>query len=110
MQIEINDETFDKAIENSKIVPVVVYFWSPRNEHCNTISQALEKLARKYEKKFILARLNVDENKKKAIEQTIAGTPCVKMFKNGKEVSGFIGELPEEGVKEWLEKNLSKNN
>jgi len=34
--------------------------------------------------------------------------PSVKMFREGKVVDEFIGVLPEELVKEWLDKNLEK--
>ncbi len=32
--------------------------------------------------------------------------PTVKMFKNGKVFSEFIGALPAHSVEEWLNKNL----
>ncbi len=32
--------------------------------------------------------------------------PSVKMFKQGKQIAEFVGALPKEQVKEWLNKNL----
>jgi putative thioredoxin len=70
------------------------------------LSPILEKIAREYENKFILAKVNVDESKEKATQFGVMGIPSVKLFKNGDIVDEFTGVMPEESVKGWLDKNL----
>jgi thioredoxin-like negative regulator of GroEL len=36
----------------------------------------------------------------------VAGIPAVKMFKDGKLTAEFVGCIPEEVIKEWLDRNL----
>ena len=106
MEIEINDSNFEeKVIEESKKVPVVVDFWAEWCGPCNMLSPILEKFAKEYEGKFILAKLDTDESPKKSQEYGISGIPAIKMFKDGKVVDEFVGAIPEGEVKLWLDKN-----
>lgn len=107
-EIEVNDNDFEKeVIEKSKKVPVIVDFWAEWCMPCHVLSPILEKLVKEYNGKFILAKINVSENKATSQKYSIMGIPCVKMFKDGKVVDEFVGALPEAYVKEWLDKNLS---
>ncbi|MBS3072766.1 thioredoxin [Candidatus Pacearchaeota archaeon] len=106
-EIEVSDDDFDKnVIERSKKVPVVVDFWAAWCGPCRYLGPILEKLADEYKGKFILAKLNVEENGEKSNEYEIMSIPAVKMFKNGKVADEFIGAIPEERIKAWLDKNL----
>jgi intein/homing endonuclease len=73
---------------------------------CLMLSPILEKLAKEYNGKFILAKLNVDENRITSQKYGIMSIPSVKLFKNGKVVDEFLGALPEPSVREWLNKNI----
>ncbi len=108
IEIEVNDNMFqEKVIEQSKRVPVVVDFWAQWCPPCLMLGPVLEKLAKEYNGKFILAKINVSENQETAQKYGIMSIPAVKMFKGGKAVDEFIGALPEPTVKEWLDKNIS---
>jgi len=107
VEIEVKDADFEKeVIEKSKKVPVVVDFWGPWCMPCNMLSPVLEKLAKEYEGKFILAKVNVDEARTATQTYGVMSIPAVKMFKDGKIVDEFVGLLPEQEVKDWLDKNL----
>ncbi len=107
MEIEINDNNFEKeVIEKSKEIPVVVDFWSQMCPPCLIIKPVLENLAKEYEGKFILAKANVDQARQKAQEYKVSSIPSIKMFKNREVIDEFIGSIPEEQIKQWLDKNL----
>jgi len=107
VEVEVTDTDFEKeVIEKSKSVPVVVDFWATWCMPCNMLSPTLEKLAKEYKGKFILAKANVDDSRTAAQNYSIMSIPAVKMFKEGKVVDEFVGALPEEEVKSWLDKNL----
>ncbi len=107
-EIEINDDNFqEKVIEQSKVVPVVIDFFSDWCPPCKMLGPILERLAREYNGKFILAKANVDEAGATAANYGVRSIPSVKMIKEGKIVDEFVGAMPESAVKEWLDKNLS---
>ena len=106
-EIEVNDSNFeDDVIEQSKKVPVVVDFWASWCMPCLMLSPILEKLAREYNGKFVLAKMNVDEGRLTSQKYGVMSIPSVKMFRNGKVTSEFVGAIPEPAVRQWLEKNL----
>ena len=106
MEIDVKEDNFnEKVIEKSKEIPVVVDFWASWCPPCLMISPVLEKLTKEYNK-FILAKANVDENRGIAQKYRVTSIPSIKMFKNGEIVAEFIGAIPEEQIRDWLDKNL----
>jgi len=107
VEIEAKDEDFEeKVIKTSEKIPVVVDFWASWCGPCRMLSPILSKLAKEYQGKFLLVKVNVDESPKLAEEYQIMSIPNVKMFKNGRIVDEFVGAMPEVLVKKWIDKNL----
>jgi putative thioredoxin len=107
MEIEVDDNNFEKEVlEKSKEVPVVVDFWSQHCPPCLILGPILEKLAKEYDGKFILAKANVDQARTTAMKYAVMSIPSVKMIKKGEVVDEFVGAVPEESVKQWLDKNI----
>ncbi len=110
LEIEVNDNNFEKeVIEKSKEVPVVVDFWAAWCGPCLMLGPVLEKLAKEFNGKFILAKINVDENPVKSQEYGIMSIPSVKLFRNGKLADEFTGLLPETAVREWISSNIAQS-
>ena len=104
---EVSDENFqEKVVEASKKIPVVVDYWANWCGPCHMLTPIMEKLAREYKGRFILTKLNVDQNPRTVEKYMIMSIPNVKMFKNGEMIDEFVGALPEYEVRNWLEKNL----
>ena len=107
--MNITDIDFkEKIIENSKETPIVVDFWAQWCPPCLMLGPILEELEEESKGKFILAKINVDEASETSKQYGIMSIPNVKMFKQGKQIAEFVGALPKEQVKEWLNKNLEK--
>ncbi len=107
LEIEVNDENFQKeVIEKSSSVPVAVDFWATWCAPCLTLGPTLEKLAKAFDGKFVLAKANVDKSRTASAKYAVSCIPVVKMFKDGKVVDEFVGALPEAVVEQWLRKNI----
>lgn len=107
MEVDVTDENFEsEVIEKSKKVPVLVDFWAAWCGPCRILGPTLEKLAKEFKGKFILAKMSVDENQKTPQSYDVSSIPSVKLFKNGIVVDEFIGAMPEKAVKDWINERI----
>ncbi|PZP54828.1 MAG: thioredoxin, partial [Azospira oryzae] len=105
--LDVNTSTFQSVvIEGSKKVPVLVDFWAAWCAPCRALKPVLEKLAEEYQGRFLLAKVNTDENQELAMRYGVRGIPNVKAFVDGEVRDEFAGALPESMVRQFIERLL----
>jgi putative thioredoxin len=102
---DVSIEDFEaKVLIPAEQVPVVVDFWAPWCEPCKTLKPMLEKLAEEYAGRFLLAKVNSDENPELAQHFGVRSIPSVKVLFQGQLVDEFSGTLPEGQIRQFLDR------
>jgi thioredoxin 1 len=90
--VDLTDATFKEAIQNHTLV--VVDCWAPWCGPCLYVSPVIEEIAQDYAGKIFFGKLNVDENRRVAMQYSIMSIPTLLIFKNGRLVDQIIGAMP----------------
>ena len=102
MEIKFTDQNFEEEVEKSKL-PVLVDFWAVWCGPCQMMGPIIEELAKKFDGKMKIGKLNVDENPETAKKYEVLGIPSLKFFKNGEVVDEITGLQPKEIIIEKIE-------
>jgi thioredoxin 1 len=103
--IELKDVNFNSTISQAN-VPVLVDFWASWCGPCVMMAPIFEQLAKKYDKKALFAKVNVDENPEVSQKFGIYGIPTFIFFKGSKEVGRVVGAVGANGLEAELKKHL----
>lgn len=103
--VELNDQTFDSFVSTADKL-LVVDFWASWCGPCMVMAPIFEQLAKKYEGKVIMAKVNVDENLEVPQRLGIYGIPTFVFFKNGKEVARVVGAVGASGLEAEIKKYM----
>ena len=106
--IDVTRENYREVMEASVRVPVLMDFWASWCQPCLVLMPILAKLAEEYGGKFLLAKLNTEEEQEIAAHFGIRSIPTVKLFRDGQPVDEFMGALPEGTIREFLDRYVAR--
>tara|TARA_Y100001935_G_C17293704_1_gene504912 strand:- start:1299 stop:2159 length:861 start_codon:yes stop_codon:yes gene_type:complete len=102
---EITNENFsDVVLEGSHKQPVLVDFWASWCQPCQMLMPVLSQLAKDYQGKFILAKINTEELQEITSQFGIRSIPALKLFVDGNVVGELTGASPESEIRDLLDK------
>lgn len=103
MPMTVTDQNFQSEILDYQGVSFVD-FWAAWCGPCRMIAPAIEGLAKDYEGKARVAKLDVDANQRSAAQYEVLSIPTMIIFKDGQEVDRLVGVMPKEALAKRLDK------
>ncbi|MFN2455787.1 MAG: thioredoxin [Pyrinomonadaceae bacterium] len=78
--------------------PVLVDMWAAWCAPCRMIAPVLEQLAAEANGRYVIAKMNVDENPQTAARFSVQSIPTLLVFKNGALVDRLVGAQPKQVI------------
>ena len=97
----VTDDSFRRDVLESS-TPVLVDFWAEWCGPCRMVAPILDDIAKEYEGRLTVAKVNIDENPATPNEYAVRGIPTMMLFKDGKLVDTKVGALPKGQLKDWI--------
>ena len=104
--VELDDAHLSAFIAATEL-PVLVDFWAEWCGPCRMVAPFLEEIAKEYEGKLTVAKVNIDENPMTPNDYAVRGIPTMILFKDGKPVDTKVGALPRSALKDWVAGKLA---
>ncbi len=102
---EFNDAEFTGQVETGNGI-YLVDFWAPWCGPCRMVAPILDQLAKEFEGKLQIVKVNVDENASIAQKYHIGSIPTLALFRNGTLVGSVVGALPKDQIKQFISSKL----
>jgi thioredoxin 1 len=103
--VNVTDDNFEQEVLKST-GPVLVDYWAEWCGPCKMIAPVLEEIAREYDGKLRVAKLNIDENPATPPKYGIRGIPTLMLFKNGHVEATKVGAVSKSQLAAFIDGNL----
>jgi len=99
----VTDANFEETIKKNNLV--FVDFWANWCGPCRALAPIIVELAKEYNGKILIGKLDVDENPSTAERFQVFSIPTMIVFKNGQEAERLVGLCPKNKIADTLQKH-----
>ncbi|HTL30025.1 MAG TPA: thioredoxin [Tepidisphaeraceae bacterium] len=104
--IKVTDADFNRVTNQD--IPVLIDAWAPWCGPCRMIAPIMDELAAESNGRYVVGKLNVDENPVTATHYRIDSIPTMLIFKNGKMVDRIVGLQPKQAIQGRLMSHIAQ--
>lgn len=104
--LNVTDENFQTEVVDSDL-PVLVDFWATWCGPCRMIAPSIEELAREYDGRVKICKVDVDNAQQTAQGFGIRSIPTLLIFKDGKQADQLVGAVPKSAIEDKLKAVLA---
>lgn len=101
MEMKITAALFEEQVLKAD-KPVLVDFWAPWCMPCRMVAPIVEEIAKEYDGKAYVGKVNVDEEGELAQRFKVFSIPTLIVFSKGKEIARQVGVQSKEVLEEML--------
>ncbi len=103
--VHVSDDNFEQEVLQAS-EPVLVDYWAEWCGPCKMIAPILEEVAKDYDGKLKIAKLNIDENPETPPKFGIRGIPTLMLFKGGNVEATKVGALSKSQLSAFIDSNI----
>ncbi len=103
--VNVTDASFEEEVLKAEHA-VLVDYWAEWCGPCKMIAPVLEEIAKDYEGKLKVCKLNIDENNETPPKFGIRGIPTLMLFKGGNVEATKVGALSKSQLAAFIDANL----
>lgn len=103
--VKVSDDSFEQDVLSAS-GPVLVDYWAEWCGPCKMIAPVLDEIAKEYEGRLTVAKLNIDDNPNTPPRYGIRGIPTLMLFKDGEVAGTKVGSVSKSQLAQFVDQHI----